>query len=328
MYFSWWWVCSQRGHVLTNKTGTFKQFGAELEKLPEWHTHTHTQPNKPQKPQVCHSVWQLQKHQFNSVMTLLFCFIKKMGAKSCMADYFKLTFKAPVWKREKKDLELFFQFVFLILVFWHIHTRFRRAWLKHSTAPHTAVTSTAKHTHTHCFFFYFSSHFWGWTAPTAVWFPQNKPRHSDTVILQSVHASNGSTVLSYCVKKATLFTFTPPLSLHLLLSLSLSHTLKHTRADCFHVWLPNPRGRQGGIMIIIKKRTDGGGLSYRFAVVVVHEWAACHPGDGVRTIHRSSPPQKEEEEETLLFLPFLALSLCFRVPLCFCFFMLLLFLLA
>lgn len=153
MYFSWLWVCSQRGHVLTNKSGTFKQFGAELEKLPELHTHahTHTQPNKPQKPQVCHSAWQRQKHQFNSVMTLLFCFIKKWEQKAAWRIISSWLLKRP-FEREKKDLGLFFQFVFLILLFWHVHTLFRRVWLKHSTAPYTAVTFTAKHTHTHWVF--------------------------------------------------------------------------------------------------------------------------------------------------------------------------------
>lgn len=42
-------------------------------------------------------------------------------------------------------------------------------------------------------------------------------------------------------------------------------------------------------------RSADASVSYRLAVVVVHERAARHPRDGVRAIHRSCPPREDDK---------------------------------
>lgn len=42
-------------------------------------------------------------------------------------------------------------------------------------------------------------------------------------------------------------------------------------------------------------------VSYRFTVVVIHQRAARHSRDGIRAIHRSSPPQEEDKSLFVLF---------------------------
>lgn len=64
-------------------------------------------------------------------------------------------------------------------------------------------------------------------------------------------------------------------------------TRTHTRARFF---LPYP--------LALRRRETSGGMergSYRFAVVVVHQRAAGHPGDGVRAIHRSSAKMEKKK---------------------------------